>query len=1096
MTESPDWYKDAVIYELRVRSFFDADDDGVGDLRGLCEKLDYLKDLGITALWLLPFYPSPLKDDGYDIADYLDVHPALGSLDDFRRLLDEAHARDLKVITELVLNHTSDAHPWFQRARRAPAGSRYRDYYVWSDDPQRWADARVIFRDYETSNFSWDPVAKAYYWHRFFSHQPDLNFESPDVREAIAAIVDHWLGMGVDGLRLDAVPYLYEREGTSCENLPETHAYLKELRAHVDRKFENRMLLAEANQWPEDAVAYFGSGDECHMAFHFPIMPRLFMALRMEDSYPITDVLEQTPAIPDNCQWALFLRNHDELTLEMVTEEERDYMVQRYAVDRQTRINLGIRRRLAPLLLNDRRSMELMNALLFSMPGAPVIYYGDEIGMGDNAYLGDRNGVRTPMQWSPDRNGGFSHANPQRLILPVIIDPEYRYETVNVEVQQANPRSLLWWMKTAIALRKRHPAFARGNLRMLAFENRKVLAFLRQFGDETLLVVANLSRSPQWVELELAEFAGVRPVELFGNVEFPEVGQLPYLLTLGAHDILWFTLARAEPGLHTNPLASAWSPRSVEWSGDLRALLRSGTALESALLEYVPGRRWFRSKSRRARAARVLDAVTLEPASNELSLVIVEISFDEGEDELYALPVTLAQGEKAPESAILGLVAVRGDAAKAWLVDASQDGRVGRVLHTLASTAGRVRGARVELVGSAPETAEAEEAPVPSARALGGEQTNTSYVVGSQHVGKLMRRLEEGRSLELEVLEHLERAPLRANVPRLLGEVDVDTGRDARATLWMSQSFIANEGDAWQVTVDAVQRFYEAVLTSHRDRSPERAPAGPLASAELPEPALVRELMGEHVGLVELLGKRTAELHVALAHDRTHPKFAPQRYGDLAKRSFYQSLRNLSARVLDKLEKASLAGPAAELATKVLGRRHDIRVRFDRIRNATMLSGEVIRVHGDYHLGQVLYTGKDLFIIDFEGEPGRTRAERERLRSPAADLASMLRSFQYAALGVLTGELRGSRVRDEDRAVLEPWGEFHAHWSSAAFLRAYLAELSGSRLLPKTRQELALLLDVHLIEKALSELSYELDTRPHWALLPLRGLLAILDSET
>jgi maltose alpha-D-glucosyltransferase/alpha-amylase len=1092
MSQASDWYKDAVIYELRVRSFYDSDGDGIGDLRGLTEKLDYLKDLGVTALWLLPFYPSPLKDDGYDIADYLDVHRAVGTLDDFRRLIDEAHARDLKIITELVLNHTSDAHPWFQRARRSPPGSRYRDYYVWSDDPQRWSEARVIFRDYETSNWTWDPVAKAYFWHRFFSHQPDLNFESRDVRDALASIVDHWLGMGVDGLRLDAVPYLHERAGTSCENLPETHAYLKELRAHVDEKFPNRLLLAEANQWPEDAVAYFGNGDECHMAFHFPIMPRLFMALRMEDSYPITDVLEQTPPIPESCQWALFLRNHDELTLEMVTEEERDYMVQRYAVDRQTRINLGIRRRLAPLLLNDRRSMELMNALLLSMPGTPVIYYGDEIGMGDNAYLGDRNGVRTPMQWSPDRNGGFSSANPQRLILPLIIDPEYRYETVNVEVQQANPRSLLWWMKNAIALRKRYPAFARGRLKMLALENRKVLAFLREHGDETLLCVTNLSRAPQWVELELADYDGLRPVELFGNAEFPPIGRTPYLLTLGGHDSLWFSLARTEGrSLPSSPAGAAYVPPVLTIKGEWQKLLLPGSLLESALLRYVPGRRWFRSKSRRARNVELIDAVPLAP---ELELAVIEIEFDDGEDETYAVPVACVERDEPPETAIAELTGL-GRPTRVWVVDASQDGRVGRSLDELARDGRRRRGTRLELIGIRSEAPAPAEGGPPSARALGGEQTNTSYVLDSQRVGKLIRRLDEGRSLELEVLEHLERAPTRPNVPRLLGEVEVELKGGSRATLWLSQSYVPNEGDAWQVTIDAVQRFYESVLSSHRDQRPERPSGGPLASVTLERPQIVLELLGAHLGLVELLGKRTAELHVALAHDRHHPKFAPQRMGDLSRRSFYQSLRNLSARSLDKLENATLGSSVTELASAVLERRGAIRERLDRIRS-TPISGEVIRVHGDYHLGQVLYTGRDLFVLDFDGEPGRARAERERLRSPMSDVASMLRSFHYAAFGVFTGELRGSRVRDEDRAALEPWADFHYYWSAASFLRAYFAEMGTTSLLPATPEDVALLLDVHLIEKALSELSYELDNRPQWVELPLRGLLAVLRSES
>jgi maltose alpha-D-glucosyltransferase / alpha-amylase len=1092
MSLDPDWYKDAVIYELRVRSFYDSDADGIGDLRGVSEKLDYLKDLGVTAIWLLPFYPSPLKDDGYDIADYFDVHRSLGDLDDFRRLLDEAHARDIRVITELVLNHTSEAHPWFQRARRSPPGSAERDYYVWSDDPQRWSEARVIFRDYETSNWSWDPVAKAYYWHRFFSHQPDLNFESANVRGAIASVLEHWFGMGVDGLRLDAVPYLYERDGTSCENLPETHAFLKELRARVDASFPNRLLLAEANQWPEDAVAYFGDGDECHMAFHFPIMPRLFMGLRMEDSYPITDVLEQTPAIPEACQWALFLRNHDELTLEMVTEEERDYMVQRYAVDRQTRINLGIRRRLAPLLLNDRRSIELMNALLFSMPGTPVVYYGDEIGMGDNAYLGDRNGVRTPMQWSPDRNGGFSRANPQQLILPVIIDPEYRYETVNVEVQQANPRSLLWWMKTAIALRKRHPAFARGSLKMLAFENRKVLAFLRRSEVETLLVVANLSRSPQWVELDLAEFKGVFPVELFGNAEFPQIGDAPYLLTLGGHDVLWFQLASAAGSRHSDPASGTWLPRIVSVEGPWQALLRPGSPIESALLRYLPTRRWFRSKSRRATRARVLDAVPLDRAQNALYIVFVEMAFDEGEPETYTLPVGFEENEKPPASALIGISRSADGSLPAWLVDASQDGRVGKELHSLTLAGGRLRGTVSEIRGTPtgpPVTLEPA-----STRPLGGEQTNTSYVVGQESAGKMMRRIEEGRSLEAEVLEHLERAPVRPNVPKLLGEADVVIAGAGHATLWMSQTYVANEGDAWQVVVDSVQRFYEQALSLHGGRSPEPLPTTLVEAAEQPRPTLVDELLGEHLRLVGLLGRRTAELHVALAHDPSHPKFAPQRQTDLARRSYYQSLRNLSARALDQLADAALPEPTAVLAEKVRARHHEIRARLDRVRK-TPLTGRIMRVHGDYHLGQVLYTGRDLFIIDFEGEPGRARAERERLRSPIADLASMLRSLHYAAFGVLTGEPRGSRVRDEDRSVLEPWANFHYHWSAVAFLGAYLAHMPQSPLLPETRAELAMVLDVHLLEKALSELSYELNTRPQWVDLPLRGLLDILDAK-
>ncbi|MFO7460266.1 MAG: maltose alpha-D-glucosyltransferase, partial [Desulfatiglandales bacterium] len=502
----PLWYKDAVIYQVHVKAFCDSDGDGVGDFKGLTSKLDYLQDLGVTAIWLLPFCPSPMKDDGYDIADYMGIHPEYGTLGDFRVFLREAHRRNLSVITELVVNHTSDQHPWFQKARRARSGNRWRDFYVWSDTPDLYKETRIIFQDFETSNWSWDRVAKAYYWHRFYSHQPDLNYENPQVQSAILKVLDHWLDMGVDGLRLDAVPYLYEREGTNCENLPETHAFLKRMRAHVDGKFENRMLLGEANQWPEDASAYFGEGDECHMAFHFPLMPRMFMAIRMEDRFPIVDILAQTPTIPEVCQWAIFLRNHDELTLEMVTDEERDYMYRVYAQDPRARINLGIRRRLAPLLANNRRRIELMSSLLCSMPGTPVLYYGDEIGMGDNVYLGDRNGVRTPMQWSADRNAGFSRSNPQKLYLPIIIDPEYHYETINVEAQQANHQSLLWWMKRLIALRKRFKPFCRGAIDFLDPENYKILAFIRRYEEEQVLVVANLSRFVQYVELDLSAY--------------------------------------------------------------------------------------------------------------------------------------------------------------------------------------------------------------------------------------------------------------------------------------------------------------------------------------------------------------------------------------------------------------------------------------------------------------------------------------------------------------------------------------------------------------------------------------------------------------
>src|SRR5450432_911720 len=539
------WYKDAVIYQVNVKSFFDSNDDGIGDFKGLTSKLDYIHDLGVNTLWLMPFYPSPLKDDGYDISDYQNVHPQFGTLDDFRVMLREAHRLELKVITELIINHTSDQHPWFQAARAAPLGSPLRDFYVWSDTDQKYLDTRIIFTDTELSNWTWDNQAKAFYWHRFFSHQPDLNFDNPQVLEAVLATMRFWLDMGVDGFRLDAIPYLVEREGTNNENLPETHAVIKQIRKLIDEHYGNRLLLAEANQWPEDVREYFGNGDECHMAYHFPLMPRMYSAIAQEDRHPITEIMAQTPDIPEGCQWAIFLRNHDELTLEMVTSKERDYLYQTYAADPRARLNLGIRRRLAPLLDNDLDKIKLMNSLLLSMPGSPMIYYGDEIGMGDNVYLGDRDGVRTPMQWRPDRNAGFSSADPQRLYLPPIMDPVYGYQAVNVEAQARETSSLLNWMRRMLAARKLHKAFGRGSLTFLRPTNRKILAYLREYEDDLLLCVVNLARSAQPVELDLAQYKGLIPIEVMGRASFPTIGDLPYVLTIPGHGFMWFRLVKS-----------------------------------------------------------------------------------------------------------------------------------------------------------------------------------------------------------------------------------------------------------------------------------------------------------------------------------------------------------------------------------------------------------------------------------------------------------------------------------------------------------------------------------------------------------------------
>uniref|UniRef100_UPI002ACD3EA5 maltose alpha-D-glucosyltransferase n=1 Tax=Chloroflexus sp. TaxID=1904827 RepID=UPI002ACD3EA5 len=764
LADDPLWYKDAVIYELHVRAFCDSNGDGIGDFPGLTSKLDYLQDLGVTAIWLLPFYPSPLRDDGYDIADYTNIHPNYGTLADFKVFIREAHRRGLRVITELVCNHTSDQHPWFQRARRAKPGSSARNFYVWSDTPDRYKDARIIFKDFETSNWTWDPVAQAYYWHRFYSHQPDLNFENPAVQRAVFKAMEFWLDLGVDGMRLDAIPYLYEAEGTNCENLPQTHAFLKRLRRHMDEKYHGRMFLAEANQWPEDSVAYFGDGDECHMAFHFPVMPRLFMSVHLEDRYPIIDIMRQTPPIPDNCQWAIFLRNHDELTLEMVTDEERDYMYRVYARDPQARINLGIRRRLAPLLGNHRRKIELMNGLLFSLPGTPVLYYGDEIGMGDNIYLGDRNGVRTPMQWSGDRNAGFSRANPQQLYLPVITDPEYHYETVNVETQSANQHSLLWWTKRLIALRKRYAAFGRGTLEFLYPENRKVLCFLRKTADQIILAVFNLSRFVQGVELDLSPYRGLMPVELFGQVEFPPITDQPYFLTLGPHSFYWFTLVpqRVEGVRVASPqpeLELAEIPvDAIEWD----AIFYDGRPerLERILPDYLRYRRWFGAKTRKIKQVNIAEFARLDYAGGPAYLTLLNVQYVEGSPEMYFLPMAYAEGERAEQiladqrHMVIARLKVGRRPEAGILYDPLGERRFAAALLELTIGRRRLRGeAGGELAGGTTRALRkllsGSDGLEPSL--MRGEQSNSSINFGGRLIMKLFRKIEPGRNPDLEL---------------------------------------------------------------------------------------------------------------------------------------------------------------------------------------------------------------------------------------------------------------------------------------------------------------------------------------------------------
>ncbi|MDQ2678847.1 MAG: maltose alpha-D-glucosyltransferase [Actinomycetota bacterium] len=1094
----PEWYRDAVIYELHVRAFADGNGDGIGDFTGLLRRLDHLSDLGVTAIWLLPFYPSPLRDDGYDISDFTGVHPAYGDLRTFKRVLAEAHRRDLRVITELVLNHTSDQHAWFRRAQRAAPGSVERDFYVWSDDPERYPDARIIFGDFETSNWTWDPVAGAYYWHRFYSHQPDLNFDNPAVVEAVDRTIDQWLDLGVDGVRLDAVPYLFERDGTNCENLPETHAFLKRLRRHIDDRYDDRMLLAEANQWPEDAASYFGDGDECHMNFHFPVMPRLFMALQREDRMPVVDILEQTPELPPGCQWAMFLRNHDELTLEMVTDEERDYMYRAYASDPQMRVNLGIRRRLAPLLGNDRRKIELLNALLFSLPGTPVIYYGDEIGMGDNVYLGDRDSVRTPMQWSPDRNAGFSIANPHQLFLPAIIDPEYHYETVNVETQRARPNSLLSWMRQLVALRRRHRVLGRGSLEMLEPENPHVLAFIRHPEDDEgapMLVVANLSRLAQHVELDLRDHLGATPVEAFGHTEFAPIGELPYYLTLSPYGFFWFELRPARAGA----AGASDGPRALGAPPE-QLLARPGRELTEVVAAHVQQRRWFGGRDRAVVRRKVLDVIAL---GDDISMVVLQLDYADGEPDIYSVPLAAISGTHAEEMLVHHPEVVLGcfgdDGERHVLADALGDAEPAARLVAALAGRRRPRGAHGSLTVELPARLRArlrELAEQGDVRVMGAEQSNSSIVVGNEVVLKAIRRVHDGVNPDLELGRHLTEVGYEHVAP-VLGALTWEHGRSS-ATLGVLTAFVANEGDTWQHFVDDLSRTLEDHVRS-ADPDPSSPRATDAAVFERPAAArrAVSEQLGPFVETLDLLGRRTAEMHLALA-DSDDPDMVPERFTSLSQRSLYQGVRSQVRGAMSQLRRSrkTLDEPTRDLVDEVLSRSDDMVALLEPLRGER-LGGRRIRVHGDFHLGQTLWTGRDVVMVDFEGEPARPVTERRIRRSPLADVAGMLRSFGYASRTAVREQVdRGLLPEPTGDSVDEPAAGWAQWWEDAAgivYLEAYLDEMGDSELLPEDPQQIRMLLVAHLLEKAAYESLYELRYRPALLSVPLRALLSQVD---
>lgn len=1098
----PQWYRDAIIYELHIKSFHDSDGDGMGDMAGLIEKLDYLQDLGVTALWLLPFYPSPLRDDGYDIADYMSINPDYGSMADFRKLLREAHSRGLRVITELVLNHTSDQHAWFRRARRAPAGSEERDFYVWSDTSDRYKDARIIFKDFEPSNWSWDPVARAYYWHRFYHHQPDLNYENPAVHKAMFRVIDFWLDMGVDGVRLDAVPYLYEEEGTNCENLPRTHDFLKALRSHIDSRFQGRMLLAEANQWPEDAARYFGDGDSCHMAFHFPLMPRMFMAIEMEDRHPVIDIMEQTPELPDGCQWAIFLRNHDELTLEMVTDEERDYMYRMYARDPRARINLGIRRRLAPLLGNDRRRVELLNVLLFTMPGTPVLYYGDEIGMGDNYYLGDRDGVRTPMQWSADRNAGFSRSNPQRLFLPVVIDPEYHYEAVNVETQQSNKSSLLWWMKRIIAMRRRYTAFSRGGISFLRPENSRVLAYMRSSGEEHVLVVTNLSRHAQAASLDLSGWEGYRPVEVFSNTRFPAVRQPAYTITLNPYGYYIFHMRREEAA---EALTGLFSPPMLMPVSGARFLdVEVREALQRRVLPgYLTRRGLLGTSAVQLREAVILEAVPVGGKGAPSWLLIVEARYQERQPEWFGMLVSLLAGEPARQTvreAPVHLMCTFGeDAPEAVLVESFDAScRCGALLQLVSRTQ-TVKGRHGELaVAPAGGTrgrvraACAEDAPAlwkPHIHA-------TSVVCGESVLFKVYRRMDEGVNPDVELLRFLTEEAGYPHVPAYMGVVEYRRSRTSSMAVAMLHEYVQAQGDAQEMCRDMVRRFFDRVLAARgeMDIRPRLYARSPVEAAGRPLPQEYRELMGDmDFAGMQLLGRRVGELHRALAFSSEDSAFAPEPFSTLYQRSVYQGMQSRVKQVLTRLERSLVLLPesARDDAARVLELREEAlrRMRGFLTRKLDCLK---IRVHGNLHLGNVLRSGREYVIVNFEGRPDKSLSERRLKRSPLRDVADLVRSVHYTVLTVLMHE---SVLRPEDRAFLEPWADLWRIEASGAFMTTYLEAVGGSRLVPENEQGVQVLLEAFLLEKAFMELDAELKAPSGMVGLPLAAIITLLGAD-
>lgn len=1068
------WYKDAIFYQLHVKAFADSNNDGIGDFAGLTERLDYLQDLGVTALWLMPFYPSPGRDDGYDIADYRRINPDFGTLRDFRRFMVEAHRRGLRVITELVINHTSDQHPWFKRARRSRPGTDARNWYVWSDSDQKYAGTRIIFRDTEKSNWTWDPDAGAFYWHRFFAHQPDLNYDNPRVLWAMVRVMRRWLDMGVDGFRLDAIPYLCEREGTSNENLPETHAIIKQIRQELDSYSPGKVLLAEANQWPEDVSAYFGNGDECHMAYHFPLMPRIYMAIAQEDRFPIADIMRQTPEIPSNCQWTTFLRNHDELTLEMVTDMERDYLWSTYANDPRARINLGIRRRLAPLMENDRRKIELMNSLLLSLPGTPIIYYGDEIGMGDNIYLGDRNGVRTPMQWTSDRNGGFSRCNPQQLFLPVIMDPVYGHQSVNVESQQNNISSLLNWTKRLIGVRKSNPTFGRGSLTFIRPSNRKVLGYVRQYGSDTILCLANLSRSAQAAEIDLRQWKGYVPQEMLGRSSFPRIGEQPYVVTLAPYGFFWFLLCEQteqRQEIQTTPHEFT----TLVWSEGWHSLFGSRTryAFEHDVLPgFLMERRWFGEKARGVPAAKLDAVIPIDSEGAAAALTFIRVLGGEHEKR-YLLPLAIRWTRFDRLGAALpnAVAAVRRGPREGTLVDAAGDQDfIALLLRAVHAGSTITQGDRRLECTATTAFAQMPSPSVEKVDVLSREQSNTTVFADGKFVLKIIRKIEAGIHPEIEIGRFLLEQTEFRNVPDLLGAIELVEG-DKRSAVAVVHRFIENQNDAWAVTAAYLDRFIDeqrVLAAANAEESPE---------------------LSAYLQRVRQIGRRTGELQRALASRPDIPDFAPEpiRPDDIA--SWTERLLGRTEHTLNLLaaKAVELGESDRAIVERLLGAREAIAAHIRQCLRAPIKALKV-RHHGDFHLGQVLFVKDDAVILDFEGEPNRPLVERRRKVAAARDIAGLIRSIDYSTTAALSNAIN---LTPEERNILNPKLEIWRAKATEAFWAAN-REATDPALWPEDATEAQNLLDFFLLEKAVYEMEYELMNRPAWLHVPLDGTLRIL----